>query len=176
MTFDRAGIKVYRFGEAAPDFTKRLGVPEFPGPEATALWRAWGGCVDNLRAEAFVPWSDVREIAAGNYVLWFRFNTPVTVTSDNRKQKALNEFKVALHGALGTVEYRQTPGSGENDRWWQDTRTLLDFSDWNGPTGIKAQLDARRCHAKDAAWRIWNVAGAMTLQWSTIESALRIQS
>jgi hypothetical protein len=124
MTFDRAGIKVYRFGEAAPNFTKRLGVPEFPGPDATTLWRAWGGCVDNLRAEAFVPWSDVREIAAGNFVLWFRFNTPVTVTSDNRKTKALKEFKVALHGAMGTVEYRQTPGSGENDRWFEDTRTF----------------------------------------------------
>src|SRR5688572_13166803 len=81
MTFDRNGMTVYRFGEAAPNFPKHLGVPKFPGPDARALWRAWGGCTDGLRAEAFVPWSDVREIAAGNYVLWFRFNTPVTVTS-----------------------------------------------------------------------------------------------
>ena len=46
MGFDRAGIRVFRFGEAAPNFTKHLGVPEFPGPEATNLWRAWGGCFD----------------------------------------------------------------------------------------------------------------------------------
>lgn len=124
MGFDREGIRVFRFGEAAPDFTKHLGVPEFPGPEAKNLWRAWGGCFEGLREEAFVPWSDVREIAAGNFVIWFRFDKPVTVTSDNRKKKSLKEFKVALHGAMGTVEYRQTPGTGEDDRWWQDTRTF----------------------------------------------------
>lgn len=114
MTFDRAGIAVHRFGEAAPAFTRRLGVPEFPGPDAHALWRAWGGCVDGLRAEAFVPWHDVREIAAGNHVLWFRFDTPVSVTSDRGKAKRLREFKVALHGAMGTVDYRVTAG----DDWW----------------------------------------------------------
>jgi len=124
MGFDREGIRVFRFGEAAPAFTRRLGVPEFPGPEATGLWRAWGGCFNGLRHEAFVPWRDVREIAAGNYVIWFRFNTPVTVTSDSRKRKTLREFKVALHGAMGTVQYRQTHGSGDDDRWYEDTRTF----------------------------------------------------
>ncbi|MGE0360478.1 MAG: hypothetical protein AB7H93_09120 [Vicinamibacterales bacterium] len=114
MTFGRDGIHVYRFGEAAPSFTRRLGVPEFPGPDAHALWRAWGGCVEGLRAEAFVPWDDVREIAAGNHVLWFRFDTPVTVSSDRGKRKRLDQFKVALHGAMGSVDYRVTPG----DEWW----------------------------------------------------------
>ncbi len=116
MAFGREGIRVFRFGEAAPAFTRRLGVPEFPGPEAAALWRAWGGCLEGLRAEAFVPWADVREIAAGNFVLWFRFNTPVTVTSDNQKKKTVREFKVALHGAMGSVEYHVTPG----DDWWDE--------------------------------------------------------
>jgi len=124
MAFDREGITVFRFGEAAPNFTKHLGVPEFPGPEAKGLWRAWGGCFDGLRAEASVPWKDVYEIDAGNYVIWFRFKTPVTVTADSRKKKTLKEFKVALHGAMGTVEYRQTPGSGDGDRWYEDTRTF----------------------------------------------------
>lgn len=114
MTFGGDGIHVFRFGEAAPAFTRRLGVPEFPGLEARALWRAWGGCVDGLRAEAFVPWDDVREIAAGNHVLWFRFDTPVSVTSDRGKRQRLDEFKVALHGAMGTVDYRVTPGAD----WW----------------------------------------------------------
>ncbi len=140
MTFDRKGMTVYRFGEAAPHFTKRLGVPNFPGPEATGLWRAWGGCTDGLRAEAFVPWSDVREIAAGNYVVWFRFNTPVTVTSDNRKKKTLKEFKVALHGAMGTVDYRQTPGSGDNDRWYEDTRTFTGIG--KGPASYQDRIRA----------------------------------
>lgn len=120
MAFDKAGIRVFRFGEAAPQFTRRLGVPEFPGPEATALWRAWGGCLEGLRAEAFVPWSDVREIAAGNYVLWFRFNTPVTVSSDRDKKKSLKEFKVALHGAMGTVQYHVRRDS--DDRWYEEPK------------------------------------------------------
>lgn len=124
MGFDRDGIRVFRFGEAAPNFKKHLGVPEFPGPAATALWRAWGGCFDGLHAEAFVPWKDVHEIAAGNFVIWFRFNTPVTVTADSRKKKTLKEFKVALHGAMGTVDFKQTPGSGDDDHWYEDTRTF----------------------------------------------------
>ena len=138
MTFSRDGITVFRFGEAAPNFPKRLGVPQFPGPEASALWRAWGGCVDGLRAEAFVPWNDVREIAAGNYVIWFRFNTPVTVTSDNRKKKTLKEFKVALHGAMGTVDYRQTPGSGEDDSWDEDSRTFTGIG--RGPASYQDRI------------------------------------
>lgn len=138
MAFDRAGITVFRFGEAAPNFTRHLGVPEFPGPESHKLWRAWGGCFDDLRAEAFVPWSDVREIAAGNYVIWFRFNSPVTVTSDNRKKKTLKEFKVALHGAMGTVEYRQTSGTGENDRWYEDTRTFTGIG--RGPASYQDRI------------------------------------
>jgi len=138
MTFDRAGIKLYRFGEAAPNFTKHLGVPEFPGPEATALWRAWGGCVDVLRAEAFVPWSDVREIAAGNYVIWFRFKTPVMVTADSGKKKTLKEFKVALHGAMGTVDYRQTSGSGDGDHWYEDTRTFTGIG--RGPASYQDRV------------------------------------
>jgi hypothetical protein len=113
--FGADGIRVYRFGEAAPSFTRRLGVPQFPGPDAHGLWRAWGGCLDGLRAEAFVPWADVREVAAGNYVLWFRFETPVTVTSDRGKTKRLRELKVALHGAMGTVDYRVAPA----DDWWE---------------------------------------------------------
>src|SRR5687767_7104515 len=138
MAFDRAGIRVFRFGEAAPNFTKHLGVPEFPGPESHKLWRAWGGCLDGLREEAFVPWSDVREIAAGNFVIWFRFDTPVTVTSDNRKRKTLKEFKVALHGAMGTVDYRQTPGSGDDDRRYDDTRTFTGIG--KGPASYQDRI------------------------------------
>lgn len=139
MGFDREGIRVFRFGEAAPGFTKHLGVPEFPGPEAKGLWRAWGGCFDGLRAEAFVPWTDVREIAAGNFVLWFRFNTPVTVTSDNRKRKTLKEFQVALHGAMGTVEYHVTP---DRDRWYEPSVTGVGIGPSNYQDRIRRVLVA----------------------------------
>jgi hypothetical protein len=152
MAFDRAGIKVFRFGEAAPNFTKRLGVPEFPGPEAHKLWRAWGGCFDGLREGAFVAWRDVREIAAGNYVIWFRFNTPVAVTSDNRKKKTSKEFKVALHGAMGTVDYRETSGSGDNDRWYEDTRTFTGIG--KGPASYQDRIRLVLVAEVDPAGRI----------------------
>ena len=152
MAFDREGIKVFRFGEAAPNFTRRLGVPEFPGPESHKLWRAWGGCLDDLRAEAVVPWSDVREIAAGNYVIWFRFNTPVVVTSDSRKKKTLKEFKVALHGAMGTVDYRQTSGTGEGDRWYEDTRTFTGIG--RGPASYQDRIRMVLVSEIDRAGRI----------------------
>lgn len=167
MGFDRAGIRVFRFGEAAPHFTTHLGVPEFPGPESHKLWRAWGGCFDpstgsgspraesrgdGLSEEAFVPWSDVREIAAGNYVIWFRFNSPVTVTSDNRRKKTLKEFKVALHGAMGTVEFRQTSGSGDGDRWYEDTRTFTGIG--RGPASYQDRIRLVLVAEVDPAGRI----------------------
>jgi hypothetical protein len=105
MAFDAHGIRVYRFGEAAGPFTRHLGIPEFPGPEATGLWRALGGCLDGLRAEAEVPWDDVDEIKAGNFVIYFKFGHKVRVSGDRGKTSTLNEFKTALHGAMGTVEY-----------------------------------------------------------------------
>jgi hypothetical protein len=111
MAFDRDGIRVYRFGDAVGEVKRHFGVPEFPGPEAVRLWRALGGCVGDLAAEARVPWTDVHEIKAGNFVLYFKFHTPVTVRSDRGKRSTLREFKVALHGAMGTVEYHVSPGA-----------------------------------------------------------------
>jgi hypothetical protein len=147
MGFDRNGIAVYRFGEAAPSFTRRLGVPEFPGRDAHALWRAWGGCVDELHAEAFVPWDDVREIAAGNHVLWFRFAMPVTVTSDRGTRKRLDEFKVALHGAIGSVDYRVTPGDD-----WRDPPTVTGIG--IGPSSYQDRVRRVLVAAVDPSGRI----------------------
>ena len=48
----------------------------------------------------------------------------MTVTADSRKKKTLKELKVALHGAMGSVDYKQTPDSGDDDRWYEDTRTF----------------------------------------------------
>ena len=109
MAFSAAGIRVYRFSEAAGSLERHLGVPEFPGPEAIGLWRALGGCLGGLRPEAEVSWAEVYEIKAGNYVTYFKFSRPVRVSGDRGKTKTLDEFKVALHGAMGTVEYHVTP-------------------------------------------------------------------
>lgn len=51
--------------------------------------------------EAVVPWTDVREIESGNWVIWFRLLTPVEVSSDRGRHKRVKEFKVFLHGGDG---------------------------------------------------------------------------
>lgn len=51
--------------------------------------------------EAAIPWSNVREIEAGNWVIWFRLFAPVAITSDRGTQKHVKELKVFLHGGDG---------------------------------------------------------------------------
>jgi hypothetical protein len=82
-----------------------MGTPTFVGADRERFWRALGGCVDEAaRPEAVIPWSDVREIKGGNWVLWFKLDRRVTIESDNGKRKSLAEIKVNLHGATGTVD------------------------------------------------------------------------
>jgi hypothetical protein len=105
MAFDREAIRIYRYGELAGPFTTHLGLPQFVGEDHERFWRAMGGCIDpSARAEAVIPWSDVREIKAGNWVLYFKLTNRVTVASDRGKKKTLDEIKVNLHGAIGTIE------------------------------------------------------------------------
>jgi len=62
FTFDREALRVYRAGA----FGEQVD-------------RATGGCVDSsIPPEAVIPWRDVREIEAGNWVLWFRLRELVT--------------------------------------------------------------------------------------------------
>jgi hypothetical protein len=105
LAFDRSGLRVYRYGELAGPFEKRLGMPKFVGGDRRRFWRAWGGCIDPAaRPEAVIPWADVREIKGGNWVLWFKLTRKAAITSDNGKRKVVDEIKVNLHGAIGTVE------------------------------------------------------------------------
>jgi hypothetical protein len=58
-----------------------------------------------------VPWTAVREIKAGNHVLWFKLTQRVGITSDrNGKGKTLDEIKVALHGAAPSWEIYKPVG------------------------------------------------------------------
>jgi hypothetical protein len=70
------------------------------------------GCVDPaLEPEAIIPWRDVREIEAGNWVLWFRLRQPVTIRSDRGKRKTVKELKAYFHGGPGgdlTYHYNVT--------------------------------------------------------------------
>jgi len=123
MAFDRQTLRVYRFGEIAGPFERHLGMPQFPGGDRDRLWRAWGGCIDPAaQPEAVIPWADVREIKAGNWVLYFKLTHKVRVTSDRGKKADLDEIKVNLHGASGSIEVHTT--RDPIDPWKLDVRTM----------------------------------------------------
>ena len=90
LAFDRSALRVYRAGAfgATPD-------------------AATHGCLpDSIAPESVIPWSEVREIEAGNWVLWFRLRTPVVITSDRGKRKTVKELKAYFHGApTGDLTY-----------------------------------------------------------------------
>jgi len=126
MAFDRETLRVYRYGELAGQYPTHLGFPEMVGEDRERFWRAWGGCVDaSARPEAVIPWNDVHEIKAGNWVLYFKLTHPVTIASDRGKKKTLNEIKVNLHGATGTVETHVTRDALEPyNPWKAEVRTM----------------------------------------------------
>lgn len=139
LAFDRQAIRVYRFGQLAGEYRKgRGGIPEFPGPQSVGFWSALGGCLpEDVVPEASVPWADVREIKAGNWVLWFKLSKKVTIADDGGKRKALNEIKVNLHGRTGTIEVYKPVGEdhlatrGRGPAGYQDLvrRTIVKFVD-----------------------------------------------
>ncbi len=140
LAFDLRGIRVYRFDQVVERVERRFyGIPEFPGAQDERFWAASGGCIDPaIRPEAFVPWTTVREIKAGNWVLWFKLTEPVRISSDRSgKTKTLDEIKVNLHGAAGDWEVYKPVGEdypavrGRGPAGFQDLvrRTLVGFVD-----------------------------------------------
>jgi hypothetical protein len=83
FAFDRSSLRVYRasaFGATTEAATE--------------------GCIaDTVAPEAVIPWSNVREIEAGNWVLWFKLRQPVVITSDRGKTKKVDELKAYFYGA-----------------------------------------------------------------------------
>jgi len=85
FAFDREALRIYR--------ARALG---------EHVDRATRGCVDaSIPPEAVIPWTQVREIEAGNWVLWFRLREPVTIRSDRGARKRVNELKAYFQGAGG---------------------------------------------------------------------------
>lgn len=118
--FDRHGLRIYRQGQFAGPVARHLGVAQFPEPDATGFYAALAGCPDpDVAPVATVPWTDVREIRSGNWVLWFKLTRPATVTSDRNKTKSLREIKVNLHGETGHVEFLASPNP-DFDPWWDE--------------------------------------------------------
>ena len=116
LAFDREALRVFRLDQLAGRVERGFyGIPKFPGPENERFWRSVAGCLEaSLKAEATVPWSGVREIKAGNWVLWFKLDRPIGVSSDRTgKKKELREIKVNLHGRTGTLEAYKPVGQQE---------------------------------------------------------------
>jgi hypothetical protein len=140
LAFDLRGIRIYRFDQVVERVQRRFyGIPEFPGAQDERFWAASGGCIDPaVRPEASVPWATVREIKAGNWVLWFKLTQPIRVSSDRSgKTKTLDEIKVNLHGAAGDWEVYKPVGEdypairGRGPAGFQDLvrRTIVSFVD-----------------------------------------------
>jgi hypothetical protein len=140
VAFDKKGIRIYRFGAVVgPAFKTGFGgIAEFPSPENERFWAMGGGCIDPaLTPEAEVPWANVREIKAGNWVLWFKLTRPITASSDRGKRKTIDEIKVNLHGRTGTLEAYKPVGEdapamrGVGPAGYNDLvrRTLVKFVD-----------------------------------------------
>jgi hypothetical protein len=140
LAFDKSALRVFRFDQLVGSVDRGFyGIPKFPGPENERFWRSVAGCLDpSVAAEATVPWSEVREIKAGNWVLWFKLTRPITVSSDRtNKKKELREIKVNLHGRTGTLEVYKPVGSdqlamrGRGPAGYQGLvrRTLVKFVD-----------------------------------------------
>lgn len=140
LAFDRRALRVYRMEQLARTVKRGFyGIPEFPGADDERFYAAWGGCLDpGLKPDAEVAWSDVKEIKAGNWVLWFKLARPVTIGSDRTgKRKELREIKVNLHGATGSLEAYKPVGQdepalrGRGPAGYQDAvrRTIVKFVD-----------------------------------------------
>ena len=104
MSFGRDAVRIYRMGQFTGEIDRRVGYAKFPEPTEIAFYEATAGCPSpSIAPIATIPWSDVKELRSGNWVLWFRLSRPVTITSDRDKRKSLGEVKVNLHGATGEV-------------------------------------------------------------------------
>lgn len=140
LGFDRASLRIWRFDQlAAPVRRGFYGIPELPAVYHPTFWAAMAGCLDGApEAAVTIPWPEVREIIARNWVLEFKLSRPVTLTSDRTgKAKTLDRIKVALHGRMGELEVYKPVGEehlamrGRGPWTFQDRtrRTLVKFVD-----------------------------------------------
>jgi hypothetical protein len=120
MSFGRDAVRIYRMGQFTGPIDGRLGYAKFPEPSELAFYEAAAGCPNpSVRPMATIPWSNVKELRSGNWVLWFKLSQPVTLTSDRDRKKRLSEIKVNLHGATGEVRILAEPNP-DFDPGWDD--------------------------------------------------------
>jgi len=141
FAFDREALRIYR--------------ADVLGAHAD---RATRGCVDaSIPAEALIPWSQVREIEAGNWVLWFRLREPVTIRSDRGERKRVDELKAYFQGAGGgdlTFYYNLTR-QGRIPFWNVDVYKVDNLRGIAvGPTDFQRRLQFVIAQAVDPGRRI----------------------
>ena len=141
FAFDRMALRVYRAGAFG-----------------TTTDAAIDGCIDSrIRPEAVIPWQDVREIEAGNWVVWFRLRQPVEITSDRGKRKKVKELKAYFHGAGGgdlTYHY-DLRHEGRVPFWNIDVYTVENLRGIAvGPTDFQRRLQFIVSSAVDPEGRI----------------------
>ena len=124
VAFDARGLRIYRFDQVVERVKRGFySIPEFPGPADERFWAASAGCIPpEIVPDAEVPWSEVREIKAGNWVLWFKLTRDVTIRSDRGRKKTLDEIKVNLHGQTGSIEIHTSVDP--INPWKVDVRTM----------------------------------------------------
>jgi hypothetical protein len=104
MSFGRDAVRIYRMGQFTGAIDRKLGYAKFPEPTEIAFYEATAGCPSpSIAPVATIPWTNVKELRSGNWVLWFKLATPVTIVSDRDNRKTLREIKVNLHGETGEV-------------------------------------------------------------------------
>lgn len=146
VTFDRAGIRFYKLGQLAAPLTRHMGVVDFPGPDRPVFWRTLSGCPPrDVAPVAEVPWTEVREIGAGNWVLWFKLAHKVPIESDRGKRKSLDEIMINLHGGAGAVEYRAG---------WDPRRGIHDLTTVAGSAAYQERVRFTLVHFFDPEKRI----------------------
>ena len=118
MSFGRDAVRIYRMGQFASRIDRRLGYARFPDTSEIAFYEATAGCPDpSVAPVATIPWTNVKELRSGNWVLWFKLMRPVTIVSDRDKRKTLSEIKVNLHGDTGEVHILAERNPNYDPRW-----------------------------------------------------------
>jgi hypothetical protein len=123
MSFGRDAVRVYRMGQFTGPIDRRLGYAKFPDATESAFYEATAGCPNpSIAPVATIPWSNVRELRSGNWVLWLKLTTPVTIVSDRDDRKTLREIKVNLHGETGHVRILAESNPDYDGEWGSDSQ------------------------------------------------------
>ena len=122
MSFGRDAIRIYRMGQFTGSIDRHLGYAKFPEPGEVAFYEAAAGCPSpSVKPVTTIPWSQVKELRSGNWVLWFKLAKPATVTSDRGIRKTLGEVKVNLHGETGVVKFLAERNPDFDPEWDDET-------------------------------------------------------